>query len=135
MVSDLLNKFPGLARYENVQDPESCTEPREEINFSAVFIDALNKTYDMACRKYCCAFTGDISFLEWARVNLSTDYIDYQNREIAVNELWRSKAPLERFREALREWARSYLALARLCHLAVIAETNDSLRRSVDGLG
>ena len=131
-MTTLLDKFPGLARYEKVPEPETAGE---EVSFCDVYLDALKKTYDMAVQRYCGAFLSGINFLEWARLNVGSDYAAYQDKEIAVDELWCSIAPIERFRQALRDWAHSYLALARFCHIAVIADINDHLKDPYNGLG
>ena len=125
-MSVLTEKFPGLARYE---DPATMPFPQAAAasEKTEVFLDALKKIYDLARQRHCGAFAAGVNFLEWARFNAEADFVEYLDREIVIDDLWAKKAPIEMFTNALRNWARSYLFLAQLCHRAVIDEINRKL--------
>ncbi len=152
-MDNLLEKFPGLARYsaeagsvsanQDAQDaPEPTTLPADP--FRPIFLDALQKTDTAARERYCGAYLAGMNFLEWARVNAASDFAEYQDLEAEIDALWVKKVPENNFIAGLRRWAGGYLYLAERCHQAVIAEINRELPKSTnettnealtDGLG
>ncbi len=126
--SKLLDRFPGLARYvppSKTEDlPPREVPPAQPDDYARHYLYALEKTDDAARNRYAAAFMAGGNFLDWARDERGGDYAEYIERGLRVEESWRQRVPLDEFDNRLREWAASYLHLARLCHLAQIDDIN-----------